>query len=53
MLEWGAGGIDVGRGATVLIPFSAGDCVLRGSLEAIRCLPPDPGAPDASLPTFR
>lgn len=52
-LEWGAGRIDVGRGATVLIPFSAGDCVLRGSLEAIRCLPPDPGAPDASFPTFR
>jgi mannose-6-phosphate isomerase len=53
MLEWGAHGMAVGRGSTVLIPFSAGDCVLRGSVEVIRCMPPDPGAPDASVPTFR
>jgi mannose-6-phosphate isomerase len=52
-LEWGDRGLEVGRGDTVLIPFGAGDCVLGGSLEAIRCMPPDPGAPDASVPTFR
>ena len=52
-LEWGDRLLDVGRGDTVLVPFAAGDCVLRGSLEAVRCMPPDPGAPDASVPTFR
>ena len=51
-LQWGEVGLDVGRGDTVLIPFAAGDCVLRGSLDAVRCLPPDPRAPDASAPTF-
>jgi mannose-6-phosphate isomerase len=51
-LQWGEVGLDVGRGDTVLIPFAAGDCVLRGSLDAVRCLPPDPAAPDASAPTF-
>jgi mannose-6-phosphate isomerase len=52
-LGWGDRLLDVGRGDTVLVPFAAGDCVLRGSLEAVRCMPPDPGAPDASVPTFR
>jgi mannose-6-phosphate isomerase len=52
-LGWGDRLLDVGRGNTVLVPFAAGDCVLRGSLEAVRCMPPDPGAPDASVPTFR
>jgi mannose-6-phosphate isomerase len=52
LLEWAERGLDVARGDTVLIPFTAGDCVLRGSLEAIRCLPPDPGVPDASAPSF-
>jgi mannose-6-phosphate isomerase len=51
-LQWGEVGLDVGPGDTVLIPFAAGDCVLRGSLDAVRCLPPDPRAPDASAPTF-
>ena len=52
-LEWGRRWRNVARGDTVLIPFSAGDCVLRGSLDAIRCMPPDPAAPDASSPRFR
>jgi mannose-6-phosphate isomerase len=52
-LEWGDRRLSVGRGDTVLIPFAAGDCVLRGSVDAVRCLPPDPAAPDASSPTFR
>jgi mannose-6-phosphate isomerase len=43
----------VNRGHTVLVPFAAGDCLLRGSLDAIRCLPPDPAAPDESVPMFR
>ena len=52
-LEWGERRLSVRRGDTVLIPFAAGDCVLRGSVDAVRCLPPDPAAPDASEPTFR
>ena len=52
-LEWGDRRMDVGRGDTVLIPFATGDCLLKGSLEALRCMPPDPRAPDASAPTFR
>jgi mannose-6-phosphate isomerase len=51
-LEWQDRGLDVGRGDTVLIPFASGDCVLRGAVEAVRCLPPDPAAPDVSAPTF-
>jgi mannose-6-phosphate isomerase len=53
VLEWGQHGLDLGRGDTVLIPFAVGDCVLRGSLDAVRCLPPDPAAPDDSAPRFR
>jgi mannose-6-phosphate isomerase len=52
-LEWGRGRRDVARGDTVLVPFAAGDSVLRGSLDAIRCLPPDPAAPDAPVPRVR
>lgn len=52
-LSWGERGLDVGRGDTVLIPFAAGDCSLRGSIEAIRCLPPDPAAAESAAPTFR
>jgi mannose-6-phosphate isomerase len=52
-LEWGDGRLDVRRGDTVLIPFAAGDCLLRGPLDAVRCMPPDPGVPDASAPTIR
>ncbi|MGH3171398.1 MAG: class I mannose-6-phosphate isomerase, partial [Trebonia sp.] len=36
--ESGAG-IPVGRGATVLIPHSAGPCTLTGDVRAIRCCP--------------
>jgi mannose-6-phosphate isomerase len=52
-LEWGGRGMSVRGGDTVLIPFAAGDCALRGSVDAVRCLPPDPVAPDAPAPTFR
>jgi hypothetical protein len=37
---------------TVLVPFAAGDCRLVGSVEAVRCMPPDPDAPDASAPVL-
>lgn len=52
-LEFGsAGSMDIGRGSTVLIPFATGDCRLVGSLEAVRCMPPHPDAPDVSAPLF-
>jgi mannose-6-phosphate isomerase len=41
------------RGATVLVPFAAGDCVLAGPVEAVRCLPPEPGSADVSAPVLR
>lgn len=47
-----AGSLELGRGTTVLIPFAAGDCRLVGSVEALRCMPPDPDAPDAPAPVF-
>lgn len=53
LLVWGQRALDVGRGDAVLIPFAVGTCVLRGSLEALRCLPPDPEAPDVSAPSVR
>jgi hypothetical protein len=34
----------LGRGETVLVPFAAGPGAVRGRLEAVRCLPPDPDA---------
>jgi mannose-6-phosphate isomerase len=52
-LSWGKRGLGVSRGDTVLIPFGAGDCSVLGTVEAIRCLPPDPVAPDSSAPSFR
>jgi mannose-6-phosphate isomerase len=33
-------GLDVARGDTVLVPYSAGATALEGDLELIRCLPP-------------
>jgi mannose-6-phosphate isomerase len=52
-LEFGtAGSLELGRGTTVLVPFGAGDCRLVGSVEAVRCMPPDPDAPDPSAPSF-
>ena len=52
-LEFGtAGSLEVARGDTVLVPFAAGDCRLVGSLEAVRCMPPHPDAPDISVPVF-
>lgn len=52
-LEWADDRLDVDRGTTILIPFAVGDCLLRGSVEAVRCMPPDPTAAQASAPTFR
>ena len=43
-LETGGGAVELGRGDTVLVPFAAGQGTVRGRLEAVRCLPPDPGA---------
>ncbi|HZV27806.1 MAG TPA: class I mannose-6-phosphate isomerase [Acidothermaceae bacterium] len=34
--------LELHRGSTVLIPYSAGPTTLRGSLHVIRCLPGDP-----------
>jgi mannose-6-phosphate isomerase len=51
-LRWGSAGLEVARGDTLLIPFAAGACELSGAVEAVRCLPPDPAAPDASAPAF-
>ena len=52
-LEFGsAGSVEIVRGNTVLIPFAAGECRLVGSLEAVRCMPPHPDAPDVSAPGF-
>jgi mannose-6-phosphate isomerase len=43
-LEWRGGSLDLGRGDTVLVPFAAGPGAVRGRLEAVRALPPDPEA---------
>lgn len=52
-LEFGtAGSMEMLRGNTVVVPFAAGDCRLVGSLEAVRCMPPDADAPDVSAPVF-
>jgi hypothetical protein len=36
--------MDLGRGETVLLPYSAGAAQLEGDLEVIRCRPPQPDA---------
>jgi mannose-6-phosphate isomerase len=36
--------LELRRGSTVLIPYSAGPTTLHGSLHVIRCLPGDPAA---------
>jgi mannose-6-phosphate isomerase len=41
-LEHARGEMALRRGDAVLVPFSAGDCRLRGDLELLRCMPPDP-----------
>lgn len=52
-LEFGnAGSMEIVRGNTVLVPFAAGDCRLVGPLEALRCMPPHPDAPDVPAPQF-
>ena len=42
------GDVELARGATVLVPYAAGATTPTGDLEAIRCLPPDPGAGDGA-----
>jgi mannose-6-phosphate isomerase len=39
-LETEAGELPLGRGATVLVPWAAGEGALEGQLEVLRCLPP-------------
>jgi mannose-6-phosphate isomerase len=41
-LETGGGALDLERGDTVLMPYAAGAGEVRGRLEAVRCLPPEP-----------
>jgi mannose-6-phosphate isomerase len=41
-LETAGGALDLDRGDTVLVPFAAGPGEVRGRLEAVRCLPPEP-----------
>jgi mannose-6-phosphate isomerase len=53
-LESGSGRTtELERGATALVPFAAGECRLVGTIEAVRCMPPDPDAPDATKPVIR
>jgi mannose-6-phosphate isomerase len=33
--------VDVRRGSTILVPYAAGACELRGDVRAIRCRPPN------------
>jgi mannose-6-phosphate isomerase len=42
-LETEAGELSLGRGATVLVPWAAGDGALEGELQVLRCLPPEAG----------
>jgi mannose-6-phosphate isomerase len=35
----------VERGETLVVPFAAGPAEVRGDVQLIRCLPPDPAAP--------
>jgi mannose-6-phosphate isomerase len=40
-LETQAGDMALGRGATVLVPWAAGEGALEGALEVLRCRPPE------------
>jgi mannose-6-phosphate isomerase len=42
-LETEAGDLPLGRGATVLVPWGAGEGALEGPLDVLRCLPPEGG----------
>lgn len=53
-LEAERGGVlPLRRGNTIVVPFAAGDCAVVGRLDLVRCMPPDPGAPDSSAPRIR
>jgi mannose-6-phosphate isomerase len=43
-LEHSGGELSLRRGDALLVPFAAGDCRVRGDLELLRCMPPDPAA---------
>jgi len=49
-LESPGGSLDLARGDTVLVPFAAGPGELHGRLEAVRALPPSPGAAPSPPP---
>jgi mannose-6-phosphate isomerase len=38
-MRWSGGELAVRRGATVLVPFAAGEVALDGEVRAIRCRP--------------
>jgi mannose-6-phosphate isomerase len=40
--------ISLARGATVLVPYAAGPCLLEGRLEVVRTRPPETGVTSAS-----
>jgi mannose-6-phosphate isomerase len=39
--------LSIGRGDTVLVPFGAGNCVLAGDVDVVRCCPPSPSERDS------
>jgi mannose-6-phosphate isomerase len=46
--EGALAGVPVRRGSALLIPYAAGSVELSGDVEAIRCRPPDPEAPEGA-----
>jgi mannose-6-phosphate isomerase len=46
--EGALAGVPVHRGSALLIPYAAGRLELTGDVEAIRCRPPDPAAPEGA-----
>lgn len=44
VLRYHGGEVALERGDAVLVPYAAGDCLIEGEMEALRCMPPDPAA---------
>lgn len=44
-IRYSAGSLAIHRGATLLVPYSAGPTTLEGHFRALRCLPPSPRQP--------
>jgi mannose-6-phosphate isomerase len=40
VLDWAGGSLPLRRGATILVPFGAGEVTVRGAVTLIRCRPP-------------